>query len=97
MIAFEVHFNGEKVCTAGSDGFDALTAGITFNRPKQPAQREAGTYLTLGGVVIQPEEFAHWIYRRLNVGDRVEVRVIETSEVDAPTRRDKPGGRPCAT
>jgi len=91
MLAFELYVNGQKICTAGSDGLDALTTGITFSRPKQPAQREAGTYMTVAGVIKQPEEFHHWDHRQLHVGDKVEIRVVETSKVDAPKRKDHPG------
>ena len=90
MIAFEIYVNGQKVCTAGSAGLDALTTGITFSRPKQPAQREAGTYLTIGGVVIEPEEIVNWDHRQLHIGDMVEVRVVDASEVDEPKTRDHP-------
>jgi hypothetical protein len=89
MIAFEPYVNGQKICTAGSEGLDALTTGITFSRPMQPPQREAGTYLSLGGAVAEREEFAHWHHSQLRVGDQVEIRIVETPKADGPSRREK--------
>ena len=93
MIAYEVYLNGEKLCTAGGAELTALTGTLTFfpNRPD-----ELGPLLTVGGVVCNPEEFLHWAHRGLRVGNRVEIRIVESSKADEPISRDHPGHASCS-
>jgi hypothetical protein len=91
MIAFELYLNGQRICTASSEGLDALTTGITFSRPQQPIQREAGTFLTLAGLVLESEEYVHWHHSQLHAGDKVEIRIIDSPKGDEPSRIENPG------
>ena len=92
MIAYEVYVNGEKICTAGGTELTALSGGVNFF-PSRPDR--LGPLLTVSGVISKPEEFLHWAHRELHVGDRVEIRVVETPQVDDAARRDRPGEGTC--
>jgi hypothetical protein len=92
MIAYEVYVNGVKVCTAGGHELTALSGAVNFfpNRPDR-----LGPMLTVSGVISQPEEFWHWTHRELHVGDRVEIRVVESSRADDVVSKDRPGQGSC--
>jgi hypothetical protein len=89
MIAFDVYLNGEKVCTAGNNDLTSLTATVNFF-PKRYKHDQLSPTLTVGGVVSKPEEFLDWVHRELRVGDRVEVKVVESSKADRVLRRRRP-------
>ncbi len=89
MIAFEVHLNGQKVCTAGSDEVTSLTAVVNFF-PKRYRRDKLSPTLRVSGVASRPEEFLEWAYRQLQVGDRVEIEVVESSTADRVFRCLRP-------
>jgi hypothetical protein len=84
MIAFEVYLNGKKRFTAGGADYQSLTAAVQFFRLPMPAPHDATTMLNTTGVIQAPPGFAGWPTSELKVGDRVEIRLIETAKVDDP-------------
>ena len=84
MIAYEVYLNGEKICVAGGRALTAVTGSVNYfpNRPDQ-----LGPLLTVGAMVDQ-KEYLQWAHQSLRAGDKVEIRVVDLEEVDAPVRRD---------
>jgi hypothetical protein len=83
MLAFEIYLNNQKVCTAGGDGLDTLTSTVGFF--KKQAQGQPVTMLTTAGVRLDPARIATWVQRQLQVGDRIEIRLVETTKADEPT------------
>jgi hypothetical protein len=84
MLAFEIYINGQKRFTAGGD-YQTLTTALTLIHTQLPKPDDASILFSTTG--INPEEkvvVGSWPTEDLTVGDRVEIRVIEVSEVDAP-------------
>jgi len=97
MIAFEVHRNGEKLCTAGvSEG--VLTAVLSWVGGKRH-ERESAQHglparrldLYVGGLLApgdQAGQHLKWRDDDLQPGDSVLIKVIEVDVVDAPVSRE---------
>jgi hypothetical protein len=84
MLAFEVYINGQKRFTAGGD-YPTLTAALILIHTQLPKPDDATVLFSTTG--INPEEMVtvgSWPTEDLTVGDRVEIRVVEVSEVDDP-------------
>jgi hypothetical protein len=89
MIAFEIHINGQKRFTAGGD-YPTLTTALTLIHTGLPKPDDATILFSTTG--IKPEEMVsigQWPTADLTVGDRVEIHVVEVSEVDAPESVEK--------
>jgi hypothetical protein len=62
MIAFEVHLNGKKVCTAGAGEFGDLTAGLDWRRGPHVSPATGFEHdfelleLVVGGVSVRYKE-----------------------------------------
>ena len=89
MIAFDVYLNGEKVCTAGNNDLTSLTATVNLF-PRRYRRDKLSPTLHVSGVVSRPEELLEWAYRKLRVGDRVEIEVVESSTADKVLRCLRP-------
>lgn len=98
MIAFKVSLNGKEVCTAGVREFGVVSANITWVRRKPEQSRDGNSIeeeLTadVGGLDSSANEHLKWLGRRLHLGDRITVEIVESESVDKPERRyrDDPG------
>jgi hypothetical protein len=90
MIAFEVHLNGKKVCTAGVGELGVLTTNLAWRGP-QPYQKggpSVADYLRLdvGGLAASGEHL-RWLDRKLRRGDAVTIKVVEVDSTDRPRER----------
>ena len=99
MIALEVKRNGKRVCLAGAGNMMVLSADVTAygklgekSVPRRLDDPITLTY-TVGGLIPQPngkDVFPKWKDAApLRVGDVIEVRIVETDQVDRPTARRK--------
>jgi hypothetical protein len=83
MIALEIYSNGEKVCTAGPEGLEVLSASATW--------LESGKTwdFRVHGITNEKgyEEHLGWVDQKLSVGDTVTLKVVESEEPDEPNRR----------
>ena len=83
MIALDIYSNGKRVCTTSPEGLQILTAAATWH--------ESGNAwdFHVRGITHEQgyEEHLSWIDQKLNVGDRVTIKVVETKEPDEPKRR----------
>ena len=89
MFAFEVYINGQKRFTAGGD-YLSLNAVLTLIRMPMPKPDDAHAFLSTNGV--SPGEMVtvgSWPTIDLKVGDRVEMRIVDVAEVDAPESVEK--------
>ena len=90
MIAFEVRVNKVRLCTAGMGEFDAIIAGLTSTLDKDRRPDEPKIAFHVSGVA--DKEAFSWLQKTLGVGDRVEIRVLDTARVDAPKKVECKGG-----
>jgi hypothetical protein len=82
VIGFEILVNGQRRAVAGVDAAELLTAKVTL----YPQVKDG--WLEVSGSVVpadQPPADASWISAALAVGDRVEVRLVDSDEIQAPT------------
>lgn len=87
MRAFEVKLNGREVCVAGVGKNDILNTILNYVGFGGRGERLDGR---VGGLFTETDEHATWATFPLKVGDKVQVRVIETDSVDTPKERYRP-------
>ena len=96
MRAFVLYLNGKKLCTAGVGDQGVLTAIVDWVRRKGPrtlsrrsdnVEEELG--VSLEGLITRTGEHVRWRRQRLDVGDEVRIKIVETESVDKPAHREK--------
>ena len=81
MRAFKIHLNGKRICVAGVGTEGVLTTHIDY-----VGQRGSDLRLAVTGLFTKTDEHAVWTTLGLNVGDKVQVTVVETDLVDRPKK-----------
>ena len=92
MIAFKISINGKKLCVAGVRDFGVLSAIVTWvRRPPEQTRRRRGIEEELtaqiAGLDSHVHEHVRWLSRRLRVGDRLAIEIVDAARVDRPTER----------
>lgn len=91
MIAFEIHINGVYVVTASQEDWSVLAMHVDALRDKKKDSDEYDLRFSVGGLSKENKEgFRHhfrWPESDLKIGDVVQVKVIETNEIDNPIKR----------
>lgn len=89
MKAFEVFVNGHFVCRAGlNDG--VLTAIVHWIGG---ADAPEDTFLSVGGLDSQANQYVDWSVPTIGVGTEITVRIVDAEQVDTPAKR-KPAKPP---
>ncbi|MGV3755139.1 MAG: hypothetical protein ACO1QS_07130 [Verrucomicrobiota bacterium] len=90
MTAFEVYVNKTKVCTAGIGELDAIISGLvcSINKDGRPDERKISFHVSGAA----DKAAFNWVQYNLSVGDRVEIRVVDTEKVDTPKKIECKGG-----
>ena len=101
MIALEVKKNGKLICVAGAEDLAVLSTIIAASGklgkktvPSRPDDETADLYYSVGGLTSRPDPdkdvHLNWeSVSPLKVGDVIEVRILETQEVDRAHSRTK--------
>lgn len=101
MIALRVKLNGSLLCVAGADDLSVLNTivnavGNLGSKTKKPRKEPPDLYLSVGGLTSRlegPDEHLLWTEQQpLQMGDKIEVEIIESTDVDEPTARKKAEG-----
>ena len=99
MIAFEVHVNGKRVCTAGVGRKGVLSAIASWvsrvGRNRKTGKLLRGKFeeelsFDVGGLARDPDRASvllQWMDHGLRVGDEIRIKVLKTSKVDKPRSR----------
>jgi hypothetical protein len=89
-LCFEVQVNDEQPIVAGMAGIGVLTAIVAYASARDELDVQVGG---LVGHSDSGNEHVDWIERDLKPGDRVIVRIVDSSEPTPPTRRhrEEPG------
>lgn len=87
MRAFDVSLNGKKLCRAGIGDDGVLTTIVNW-----VARKSVGDlFLEVGGLVSKVDEHISWVSQKpLQVGDTIQVIVVEAKSVDEPTKKQRP-------
>jgi hypothetical protein len=95
MIALRVTLNGRLICTAGAEDLAVLNTIVTAAGnlgvlTKRQRDEPPDLYLSIGGLtgrIESSDEHLRWTEQQpLSVGDRIEVEILDTENVDAPTQ-----------
>jgi hypothetical protein len=85
MPAFDVYFNGQKVCATGvADGVVSIIVNSVSRRGDQDL------HFNPGGLVsdADADEYVYWTRQReLCVGDKIQIEVVDTDSIDEPMER----------
>ena len=85
MLCFEVSTNGIRLCTAGLNGKSVLSAIVTHVDVIDPGPKPRRKLdLVISGLDSETKEHMNWRRVDLKRGDRIEIRVIESTTADAP-------------
>lgn len=96
MLAFEIHVNGKRICTAGIGEPGVLAANLTWVGSElrngvrnKTSKMDEYASIRVGGLFSSTEEHVKWVRRNLRRGDEVVIRIIETVRADRPREREK--------
>jgi hypothetical protein len=82
MRSFNVSLNGKKLCLAGVGERGVLSAIISW----VGGDRGEDLHINVGG--LANEEHIDWVdQKRLQVGDEIRVKIVESGSADEPVRR----------
>jgi hypothetical protein len=83
MTALEIEVNGERICVAGKERLNILSAAVTWLKT-----REVWDF-RVRGITDQEgfEEHLSWLDQQLGPGDSITIAVVETERSDEPQRR----------
>lgn len=98
MLGFEIWKNGEKLAVAGLTNGGAMSLMLTWiGKDRKAAQLSEGVAidgldLRVGGIDSggpSGEHSVEWIEDTgLLLGDSIEIRLVSTTDIDAPMRRE---------
>jgi len=101
MIALEVCVNGKKICVAGTEDLGVLSANVTAcgilgkkTVRVRPDETSGEIFYSVGGLTSRPdpEKDVHIKWKSitpLNVGDVIQIRILETETVDRAISRKR--------
>ena len=84
MVAFEIFINGQKRLTAGGDEYTSINALLGIIRLPLPKPDDTNITFVASAISSDQERAALWPILELAVGDRIEIRVVDSAVVDAP-------------
>ena len=90
MIAFEVYVNTVKVCTAGLDELELVSAALhsIVDLDGRPDDRKL--LFSVGG--MKNKKMYSWVHYQLQKGNRVEIRIVDAKKTDEPKPTKCSGG-----
>ena len=83
MIGLEIYSNGTRVCTVGPEGLGILSVAATWLESGKAWDFRVRGITNERGY----EEHLNWMDQKLNVGDSITLKVVETEKTDEPKRR----------
>jgi hypothetical protein len=90
MIAFEVYVNNVKVCTAGIGELEGIAASLVCRVDQDGPPDEKKINFHVSGV--GDKKVYQWVYYEMLVGNRIEIRIVDTSKTEPPKELTCPGG-----
>jgi hypothetical protein len=83
MTALEIHSNGKKMCTIGPEGIQILHVSAFWHESSDAWE------FRIRGITNERgyEEHLNWMDEKLDIGDTITLKVVETEKTDEPKRR----------
>lgn len=91
MIALRIRVNGDEILVIGQEDVSILHSSIVVSRGN--FERDVDDYIRLNAHGLSQEtekgyrEHFRWKDRELQIGDVVEIAVLEANEIDPPVKR----------
>src|SRR5215471_10143470 len=90
MLCFQVNRNGRRLCTAGINGKSILSAILNHVDVIDPGPKPRRTLdLVVSGLNCETKQHINWRRVDLRTGDKIEIRLIESSKADSPAHITK--------
>lgn len=91
MIAFKIILNGKDVVIAGQEDWSVLAMHVSATLNKNESPSDGYVRYSVGGL-SKPNsdgisQHFRWPEIDLSVGDKVEVEVVNTTDIDQPRKR----------
>lgn len=90
MLAYSVKINGDHAGVCGFNDWAVLTATLAAGRGKAERALD-GIEFRVGGLERgsedSPAHFVRFVLERLDVGDKIEIEIVESEVVMEPLRR----------
>ena len=87
MKAYEVYLNGQYLLTAGTGSTGVLTSVIAWTTVSPPAAPGGEFHFHVGGVDGQTGEHVDYSVPKVQVGDEIRIKIVETDRVTPEDRR----------
>src|SRR5688572_29594926 len=84
MVAFEIFLNGQKRLTVGGEDYSSLSTLVGLFQLPLPKPDDTAITLATSGISADQVRVGLWPSLELAVGDRVEIRIVDVTAVDAP-------------
>ncbi|GEM_PF-4687208 len=94
MIALEVYVNKVKVCTAGLEELEFVSAAL--NSFVNPDGRPDDRKLHFSVLGMKDKKTYNWIQYEMQKGNRIEIRIVDAKKTDDP-KETKCSGGSCAS
>jgi hypothetical protein len=98
MTAFKIWLNGEHICTAGIEQFGSVNAIFTWAKRIDSTsdkltggEHEEELDFNVAGLAYDSQGnhvYLKWINSSLEVGDEINIKIVQTSEVDKPISQE---------
>ena len=91
MLALQISLNGKVKATCGSSDCESLAAYVRAAAPSGQSLTPGNTeYLVQClGFLKSGDEVVKWVAAKLEAGDEISIRLIETEDVNQPIDRQK--------
>ena len=90
MLAFSVTVNDDHIGVCGFEDWSVLIATLTAGRGESEEALD-GIQLRVGGLERgtenNPAHHLRHIFKRLEVGDKIEIEIVDSAEVMQPIKR----------
>jgi hypothetical protein len=83
MLALEIQINGKKVCTGGIEKLNILSAMVHWHISRDKLDLDVHGMTEEKGYA----EHLRWLQQKLDIGDEVTIRVVDTDKPTKPKKR----------
>lgn len=84
MRALEVSLNGKRLCVAGVGDHGVVSTNVSCVL----REGDEDLFLDTGGISNAAHEIWRWHFRKIKVGDTIQVVVLESAKADQPKERE---------
>ena len=91
MLAFEIYVNRIKVCTAGLEELELVTASLTSYVNPDDRPDKMKIRFTVAGA--KDKKYFRYLQYEMSKGGKIEIRIVDAKKTDEP--KELPSGDCC--